>query len=138
MAAGPAWAAVEFVEAWNAHDPDRLLALHAPDYQGVDVARPHPLRGLEALRHSVEEDLAAFPDVRFSADEVVAQGDRLALSWTATGTHLGPLMRIPATGRRVQVRGICLLTLKGGKVHRAVSVWDVAGMLRALRLLPEL
>jgi hypothetical protein len=47
-------------------------------------------------------------------------------------------MNIPATGRRVEVRGASFLTIEAGKVTRATMLWDVAGMLRGIGLLPDL
>jgi predicted ester cyclase len=71
-------------------------------------------------------------------EEMVVQGNRVAVVWKARGTHQGTLMNIPATGRPVAVRGVTLLTVAEGKVSRALYLWDVAGLLRDLGLLPEL
>ncbi|WP_343424817.1 ester cyclase [Candidatus Amarolinea dominans] len=59
-------------------------------------------------------------------------------SWTARGTHLGTLMNIPASGRHVTVRGVSTFTLQEGQITKADFIWDVAGLLRAIGLLPEL
>ncbi len=80
----------------------------------------------------------AFPDLQFLEEGSVAEGDKLALFWTIQGTHHGELMKIPPTGKRVNVRGVSLLTLESGKIRRALYLWDVAGFLRALGLLPDL
>ena len=56
----------------------------------------------------------------------------------AHGTHLGTLMNIPASGRSVSVRGVSVFTLAAGQVSRATYIWDVAGLLRTIGLLPEL
>ncbi len=69
---------------------------------------------------------------------MVIQGDRAAVAWTARGTHRGELLRIPPSGRVVTVRGMSLLTVERNLVVRALSIWDVAGLLRAIGLLPEL
>jgi hypothetical protein len=47
-------------------------------------------------------------------------------------------MKIPATGRKVVVQGMSMLTLRDGKITRGLHVWDVAGLLRAMGLLPVL
>ena len=47
-------------------------------------------------------------------------------------------MRIPPTGREVAVRGVSILTIADGKVTHGETIWDTAGLLRALGLLPEL
>jgi predicted ester cyclase len=58
--------------------------------------------------------------------------------WNVRGTHQGTLMNIPPTGRQISVRGVSLLTIENAKVRRATYIWDVAGLLRAVGLLPEL
>ncbi|MBI3977689.1 MAG: ester cyclase [Chloroflexi bacterium] len=130
--------ATDLVEAWNSHDVERLGALYTPDFEGVDVAQAAPLHGLEGIRLTFARYLRAFPDLHFTIDEAVVQGDRLALAWTARGTHRGPLLNIPATGRGVTVRGVSLLTVEGRRARRSIHIWDVAGLLRALGLLPDL
>jgi hypothetical protein len=47
-------------------------------------------------------------------------------------------MNIPPTGRSVEIRGVSMLTIKDNQVQRGLYIWDVAGLLRALGLLPEL
>jgi predicted ester cyclase len=82
--------------------------------------------------------LGAFPDLHLTQEAMVVQGDRVALFWTACGTHRGKIMNIPPTGRRVQVRGASLFTLEGGMIKHALIIWDVAGLLRSIGLLPDL
>jgi steroid delta-isomerase-like uncharacterized protein len=128
----------QLLEAWNAHDVDRLAALYTPDYEGEDVSEAKPQRGPEGIRQSMARYLRAFPDLHFTQEATLTQGDRIALFWTVRGTHRGKLMNIPPTCRPIQVRGVSLLTLEGGKIRRATAIWDVAGLLRAIGLLPEL
>jgi len=128
----------ELMAAWNAHDVDHAVTFYAPDYQGVDVAEAGPQRGPDGIRATLTRYLRAFPDLRFTQEAALAQGNRIALFWSAQGTHRGPLMNIPPTGHRVQVRGVSLLTLADGKVKQALYIWDVAGLLRGIGLLPDL
>jgi predicted ester cyclase len=55
-----------------------------------------------------------------------------------SGTQRGAFMGIPATGRFVEVRGVSILTIENGLIARGTNIWDTAGLLRALHLLPEL
>ncbi len=125
-------------EAWNAHDPERVVGFYAADYEGMDVGERGLQRGQEGALRSFERYWKAFPDVRIRLDEMVVQDNRIALVWTASGTHGGSLMSIPSTGRRVAIRGTSLLRLAGNQVQHALHVWDVAGLLRAMQLLPDL
>ncbi|HEY4688169.1 MAG TPA: ester cyclase [Anaerolineae bacterium] len=128
----------EFIAAWNAHDIDRVTSCYCPEYEEEDVAQPTPASGRDDLRRRVAYYLRAFPDLRVSLDDVVVEGNRIVLFWTWHGTHQATFMRIPPTGRTVAVRGTSLIHLEDGKIRRALRVWDLAGLLRGIGLLPEL
>lgn len=130
--------AAQLTEAWNSHDPQRVAALCARDYEGENVGEATPHRGPAGMAASVAAYLTAFPDLHFIIDDVVIQGERVVQVWQAHATHRGPLMNIPATNRRIAVRGASLLTFRAGQLYRAVYIWDVAGLLREIGLLPEL
>lgn len=126
------------IEAWNAHDPERIAAFYAPDYVGVDVAQPQAQNGPREIRTLTIYYFRAFPDLQIALDDLVMEGDKAVLIWTWTGTQRGTFMRIPATGRQAVVRGSTALTFKDGLIHRSTRIWDLAGLLRAIGLLPEL
>jgi steroid delta-isomerase-like uncharacterized protein len=126
------------IEAWNAHDVDRITAIHAADYSGVDVGDARLVQGRDGLGRAVTNYLKAFPDLHLAVDELVADGEQVVLLWSARGTHRGALMGIPPTRRNVDVRGVWVLALREDQIHRSTSVWDVAGMLRGIGLLPNL
>ena len=128
----------DLLDAWNTHDVGRIEAFYAPEYEGVDVGEAEPQRGPQGISRAVGRYLQAFPDLRFVGEDVVVQGDRAVLVWTAHGTHGGKLMSIPPTGRKIAVRGISVLTIEKGKITCGLYVWDAAGLLRAIGLLPEL
>lgn len=128
----------DLTAALNTRDPGRVASLCAPDYWGVNVGEAAPQHGPDGMRESVSRYLRAFPDLQFTLDEVVIQGNRVVQIWTARGTHQGPLMNIPATDRTVEVRGVSVYTIEDGKVSRGLFIWDVAGLLRNMGLLPEL
>lgn len=129
---------VELVEAWNSHDVERVAALYSPAYKGTDVAHALPQVGPEGIIQMVQMYLRAFPDLHFMHEETIIQGNRAALVWRARGTHRGTLMKIPATGRQIDACGTLLLTVENGKVTQGASIWDVAGLLRSIGLLPDL
>ncbi len=126
------------VDAWNSHDPGRVAAYYAPEFHGVDVAQASPIDGRQGIVTMVERYLKAFPDLRFEQEELYLDNGSAVLVWTAHGTHGGPLMNIPATGRRIEVRGVSILRLADNGITGARYIWDVAGLLRNIGLLPEL
>ena len=128
----------DVISAWNEHNLERLARLYAPDYEGVDVGQANPQHGPEEARRSMADFLLAFPDLHFTLDSTIMEDDHVALAWTARGTHQGKLMHIPPTGNFIEMRGVSLFTVEGDKIKRGLHIWDVAGFLRAVGLLPEL
>ena len=126
------------VEAWNRRDFDRFLAYFSPTYAGVDVNDPVAQHGHVGIRRQAARYLEAFPDLRLSCDTVLADDARVAVLWTARGTHRGSYLHIPPTGRPFEVRGAAVFTIAGGLIEHGLYVWDTAGVLRALGLLPQL
>jgi steroid delta-isomerase-like uncharacterized protein len=124
--------------AWNSHDITKVLSFYSPDYVGNDVGQAEPVKGHEGLRAMVENHWKAFPDLHFTVTNTVVQGCQVVAVWQAEGTHQGPIMNIPPTGRKVRVRGVSIIEVKDGLIVRGQYIWDLAGMLRHMGLLPEL
>lgn len=122
---------------WNAHDTAHIGDIYSNDFVGKDVAYPPLVTGHEGLAAQMDRYFEAFPDLEFTNEKVVVQSDTIALYWRARGTHRGTLMNIPATGRQIDVCGTTILTVHDGKVQDAVHVWDMAGLLRTIGLLPD-
>ena len=134
--------AQHLIEAWNTHDFNLILPFYAATYTGIDVGDAMPHIGPDGVRQNLVRYFRAFPDLAFHLDGTIAEDNRLSLEWTATGTHGGELMRIPATGRAIRVPGISLLTIicpeHTPRIVSARNLWDMAGLLRTLGLLPRL
>jgi predicted ester cyclase len=99
-------------------------------------APPDAPRGPVGLRRIVSMLRAAFPDIHYDTYEVIAEGDLVAARTTLRGTHTGPFMGIPPTGRSVVQEQVHILRFVDGKAveHRAVR--DDLGMLRQLGVIP--
>jgi steroid delta-isomerase-like uncharacterized protein len=125
-------------EAWNSHDIEKVIGFYSPEYVGDDVGLASPVRGRDGMRTMLESYWRAFPDLRFKVIGTVVEGIRLAILWIGEGTHHGTIMNIPPTGHKVEVRGVSVIDVEDGLVVRGQYVWDLAGMLRHMGLLPEL
>lgn len=126
------------LQAINAHDPDRIAGFYAADYEGLDVSRAARQHGPHGVREDMDGWFRAFPDLRFVSREVMAQHGRIVLYWTAEGTHQGAFLSVPPTRRHIEVCGFSLLAVQRGKIVRGLHLWDMAGLLRAMKLLPDL
>lgn len=125
-------------QAWNSHDIEKVLSYYSPEYVGDDVSQASLLQGRENLRLMLETYWQAFPDLQFKVTDTIIQGSRVVTVWVAEGTHQGPIMNIPPTRHRVEVRGMSVIDVEDGLIRRGQYVWDLAGMLRHMGLLPKL
>jgi len=91
----------ESVEAFNAGDMAKLLAVAAPDIVIHYAEMPEPLQGRETWQQGYELVKRAFPDLKIRVDDLVAADDKVALRLTLSGTHQGEFQGIPATGRTI-------------------------------------
>lgn len=128
----------QVLAAWNSHDPARVAAFYTEDCRVMDVAIAEPPVGREGVRQMFEAYYHTFPDLEITPDVIITEGNQVAVFWTARATHQGPILNIPPSGRRVSARGVNYLVLRQGKVCETLTIWDVAGMLRDLGLLPDL
>ncbi len=80
--------------------------------------------------------LSAFPDLSLSIDDIIAEGDQVALRYTLQGTHKGKYGGILATGRHIVVKGAMICKLTEGKCFEAWDFPDAQGMMRQLGVLP--
>jgi steroid delta-isomerase-like uncharacterized protein len=81
---------------------------------------------------------AAFPDLRFEAQDVLVSGDKVVARFRATGTHQGEFMGIPGTGKSVAIEGIDIIRFgDDGLAHEHWGVMDELAMMQQLGLVPE-
>jgi len=114
--------------AWFDRDPDALAADHAAD--GVVESPTHGrLTGREAIRAVYATWFDAFPDLKFVRDDLVLEGDRAALFFTSTGTHMKPFTTIPPTGRHIEIRGVFLMTFRDGLISHEKRYYDSTSLL---------
>jgi len=128
----------ELTDAWNRHDLERSVRLFAANYEGKDISETALRHGQVGAREWIKRYWQASPDMHFTCGQIVVQGDRAAVSWTAQGTHRGYLLHIPPTNRVFTVRGVSFLTIQNDLILRGEYIWDLAELLRCIRLLPEL
>jgi predicted ester cyclase len=92
---------------------------------------------LTAFKRDLATARAAFPDARFTIEDVFGEGDKLVDRYTISGTHEHPWLGIPATGRKIRMAGITIVRIAGGKVVERWGVTDQIGLLQQLCALPQ-
>ena len=109
-------------ELWNKKNPAVIGQLYAENYVGHTP--DGVLQGHAGARQHYDTYVAAFPDTKIAIDGMVAEGDKVSVRWTATGTHRGELAGIAPTGKRVTVPGNLTVRISGGKVVEDHTLWD--------------
>jgi steroid delta-isomerase-like uncharacterized protein len=127
-----------YEEVWNGGNLAVIDELVAANYVDHDQEPPGALEGVEGLKQSVTMYRSAFPDVHFTIEDQIAEGDLLVTRWTARGTHQGPLMGIPPTGKQVMVTGISITRVASGKVVEGWTNFDALGLLQQLGAGPSM
>ena len=117
-------------ELLASRDLDRLGEFFAEDFTSHNMPPGFP-PGREGVKRFFATFRDAFPDITVEVDELVADGDRVAVATTTTGVHSGELLGAKPTGRRVSITGIDLVRVDGKIVeHRGLT--DTVGLLRQL------
>jgi steroid delta-isomerase-like uncharacterized protein len=110
--------------------------IYAPDYVGHDPSNPEEVRGLQAAKQAAADYRRAFPDLRVTVEDLIAEGDKVAARLRVRGTHLGDLNGIAPTGRRVDFTGIVISRVEGGRIAEDWANFDDLGMMRQLGVIP--
>jgi steroid delta-isomerase-like uncharacterized protein len=127
-----------YEDVWNKRKLDVVSDLVSPSHAVRDNNSPGSSVGPEAYKTQVAMYLAAFPDLRLVVEDTVAEKDKLAASWTVSGTHKGEFMGIRPTYRKVSIEGITIHYLANGKIIDSNISWDALGLMRQLGVLPAL
>ena len=123
-------------EVFNGGNFSAAEEILAPDYVHHDPATAELGSGISGLEQMVSFYRQAFPDFSVQVEDQIAAEDRVVERWTGRGTHQGTLMGIPATGRTIQATGISIHRLAGGKIAETWTIFDTAGVLRQLGVVP--
>lgn len=89
-----------------------------------DSLIPQLGRGPEALKNLVSVYMNAFPDAQCTIDEIISEGDRVMVRWTARATHTGKLLQIGPTGKKVNIAGVDIYRFQNGKIQDHRIIWD--------------
>lgn len=124
-------------EVFNSRNPaalDRILAEGYVDHSPF----PNQPPGREGFKQMIGGFLAAFPDFHATIEDMVAEGDKVVVRVTATGTHQGDFMGIPATGKPFKYQEIHIARIADGKMAEHWGVEDILGMLQQLGVVQPL
>lgn len=125
-------------EAFNSGNLDVVDELVAPEFVNHDAALPEPGVGIEAAKASITGYREAFPDLRLTIEQQLAEGEYVATRWSARGTHQGNLMGMAPTGKQATVTGITIDRIVDGRFVESWTNWDTLGLMQQLGVIPAL
>jgi steroid delta-isomerase-like uncharacterized protein len=121
------------VVAWNSHDTEAVVALHAPEGIVEDVSSS-PWLGRDAIAVRTRMYLSGLPDLHLSTARAVGDRWTVAYEWRVTGTHRGPLLGLAPSGRTVDLVGVSLLDLdRDGLIASETLYWNPAALRHQIR-----
>jgi steroid delta-isomerase-like uncharacterized protein len=121
----------------NPGNVDAVDEIYAPNYVSHDPTMPEDVRGVEGAKEFYNMYISAFPDTEITIEDQVSEGDKVVTRWTARGTHQGELMGVPPSGNRVEVAGVTISRIEGGKIVEDWDNYDALGMMQQIGAIPE-
>lgn len=125
-----------YYRMWNRWDEDAMRRLLAPDidFRGSIGLQVSGHDGFAGYMRTVR---AAFPDFSNRIDELIVAGDRAVARLSYTGTHEGPLLGRPASGRAVAYAGVAMFTFRDGRIARVWVLGDLWSLMRQIGAVGE-
>jgi steroid delta-isomerase-like uncharacterized protein len=97
-----------------------------------DLVGPDGSRGPAAFAATMTRLRGALPDLHYTLEDVIAEGDRVAVRWTLRGTHTGELRGLAPSGKKIVNNGFAIFRFAGGKITHATVDTDRLGFLMAI------
>ena len=119
-----------FDDVWNKKTPGSIAAMMSPRCVGHTEAGP--VTGPEAFAQLHASFVAALPDLHFTIEAAIGEGDLVALRWRAVGTHSGAAFGLAPTGRTIEVRGSTWQRYEGGEMVEGWDFYNLGGLLTEL------
>ena len=122
-----------FKEVWNEGKTQTIYELLSPDAIGIgQLEDGGQLRGPAEFLPLVERIRGAFPDINMVVEDAFGAEDKVVLRWSATMTHHGDHLGMPASGKRVRMTGITIARIADKKIIEGWDNWDQLGMLKQI------
>ena len=115
-----AWLRKSMDEIWNKGNLEAAGEFYAADVVIHNAAPGNP-GGLDGVKYTVSGLRAAFPDIQFTVDDLIAEGDKITERWSATGTQKGEWLGAPPTGEKTTMGGISIVRIANDKI---VEIWS--------------
>ena len=122
-----------FEEVWNKGNLPLADELFAPTYEHHDASTPDVGRGPESEKKRVTLYRTAFPDLRLTIEDIIADGETVMARWSCQGTHTGDLSGIAPTGKQFTISGVSIVRFANGKDSGRLDQLGLSGAYAAAR-----
>lgn len=119
-------------DAWNNGSIEVVDQVLSPKCRFHDPAFPSLTGGIEAYRKHIQTCRAAFPDLKFTIDDTIAENNEVVFHWTVRGTHRGDFLGMPPTGKKAAVSGTSIHRLEKNMIVEIWSDWNVLTLMEQL------
>src|SRR5437762_5734380 len=126
-----------FEEVWNKGNLAVTDELFTPNYAHHDASTPDVGRGPESEKKRATLYRTAFPDLRLTVEDIIAEGETVTARWSCKGTHKGDLSGIAPTGKQFTISGISVARFTDGKMVEGWVDWDALGLMQQLGVVAE-
>ena len=127
-----------FEEVWNKGNLQVTDDLFTPNYSHHDSSTPDVGRGPDSEKKRATLYRTAFPDLRLTVEDIIAEGETVVARWSCRGTHKGDLNGIAPTGKHVNLTGISIARFTNGKMSEGFVNWDALSLMQQLGVVPDL
>jgi steroid delta-isomerase-like uncharacterized protein len=125
-------------DAWNAHDLDAIMSMHAPDMVFENHTAGESAQG-EEVRGHIASIFESWPDLRFDTRRLYVRDGVVTQEWTASATHTNTMRRgdlvAEPTGKKIEWRGVDVIPYEDGLIKRKDVYSDSVSILRQVGLL---
>jgi steroid delta-isomerase-like uncharacterized protein len=125
-----------YEEVWNRRRLEAVSDLISPSHALNDPHLSGSAVGPEAYRRVLTQFLAAFPDLRFTVDQMISEKEKVVVSWTISGTHKREFRGIPATNRKISFDGVTINLVSKGKIIESYVTIDYFTLMQQLGVIP--
>lgn len=130
----PGQVALKWVAAYNNHNADDAASLYDLNASNVQMPYGKPVQGREAMRATFVKVFQAFPDIHVQVENIVEDGQWVAVEWMFSGTMKGEFAGHPPSNSRFTMRGCELFQVTDGKIRVQRGYWDKATMFSQLHI----
>jgi len=127
---------IRYTEFINTASETLAAELISPDAIFHVPGRSEPMRGPAGYLAIIQMMRGGFPDIQWTLEEMVAEGDKVAARFIMRGTHLGTFFGTPSTGKTIAVQALNIYRLSHGQIVEETGQPDLLGLLQQIGAIP--